>query len=399
MELLRITVIGAIVACSRSPSTPASPGAAEAGDRKAPVLRELNRTDLGLDLDRLSRGQSGGRFVPGARVVGTDPTASLQLPGGFPGKIVHVAGGGSWRAVEGRLVADAPLQFVRDPGGMRALALEGSVAYAAVERVTAASAWSATASGTGCCGWWENTLWRAAPGALDRGLLRAVTPPSQAWSVLDWHLPEAIEPRWRIALTGGDGAVVAAAVSPRADQLVTVFAAHSGAAVLQARRLEDGAVTWSAELGGPAAEWRRGDSRVAYRRDGARVAVLVEDPARCEACTAIEVYDAARGERLKRFELETVIAPRFASIGLDRDTAWVFEHVTRSSGELADRPQRSRYEAHDAAGRVRRADPGVDWGLDGCTVWALAPRFDGPGVIALAQRGSHLVWLGADEAP
>jgi len=393
--LLRIAVIGAIVACSRSPSPAGPPTAGEPGDRKALVLRELNRIDLGLDLDRLS----GGRFVPGARVTGTDPTASLQLPGPFPGKIVYIGAAGGWRAVEGRLVADAPLRFVRDPGGMRALALEGGTGYAAIERVSAAGPWSATAPATGCCGWWEHTLWRAAPGALDRGLLRAVTPPSQAWSVLDWHLPDAIEPRWRVALTGGDGAVVAAAVSPRADQLVTVVAAAGGAAQLQARRIDDGAVVWSAELGGPAADWRRGDARVAYRRDGGRLAVLVEDPAHCEACTAIEVYDAARGERLNRFALETVISPQFSSIGLDGDTAWVFEHVTRSTSELSDRPQRSRYEAHDAAGRVRRADPGADWGLDGCTVWALAPRFDGPGVIALAQRGSQLVWLGADEAP
>jgi len=41
----------------------------------------------------------------------------------------------------------------------------------------------------------------------------------------------------------------------------------------------------------------------------------------------------------------------------------------------------------------------MDWGLSDCTVWAMAPRFDGPGVMVLARRGHGLLWLTADAAP
>jgi hypothetical protein len=251
-----------------------------------------------------------------------------------------VAADGRVTVAEGRLVADAPLRFVRDADRMRAVAFDGGTTYAAIERVTFAVPWSATGAGSGCCAWWEHTLWRAAPGALDAGLLRAVTPPNQAWSVIDLHQPGAIEPRWRVLLTQGQGAVVAAAVSPRADRLVLVVATSDGAASVQARRVTDGGITWSADLGSPASEWRRGDGRIAYRRDGARIAVLVQDPGRCESCTAIEVFDTVRGDRLQRVGLETIFAPRFTTIGLTDDTVWVFEHVPPSSTDLATRPQR-----------------------------------------------------------
>jgi hypothetical protein len=288
---------------------------------------------------------------------------------------------------------------------MRALPLGAGPSYTAVERVTAAAPWSATAPATtGCCGWWENTLWRTARGAP--GLLRAVTPPSQAWSVVDWYRPDAIEPVWRAVLTGtgtgtgagGDGAVVGAAVSPRGDQLALAIARANGAARLELRRLADGAVAGSVDLASPVAEWRRGDARVVYRADGARIAVLVEDPARCESCTAIDVFDAARGARLHRFAVEAIVAPRFSTIGLAGDTAWLFEYIPHLSNEAAARSERSHYEAHDGAGRVRRADPSADWGV-GATVWALAPRFDGAGVVALARRGDHLLWLASDQLP
>jgi hypothetical protein len=357
------------------------------------VLRPVHSLDV--DLDQLS----GGVFTPGARVIGTDGTASLELPGPAPGKVVHVAADGKLTVVEGRLVADAPLRFVRDADRLRAVSFDGRTTYTALERVTAAVPWSATAASAGCCAWWEHTLWRAAPGALDAGLLRAVTPPDQAWSVIDFHQPGTMEPRWRVLLTKDKGAVVAAAVSPRADQLVVVVAKPDGAASVQARNVTDGEITWSADLGSPASEWRRGDGRIAYRRDGARIAVLVEDPKRCESCTAIEVFDAARGDRLQRAALETIVAPRFATLGLTGDTAWVFEYVPGSSTDLATRPKRCQYEAHDLGGHQRRAQPPAGWGLGDCTVWAMAPRIDGPGVVVLAQRGHGLLWLTADAAP
>src|SRR5262249_25186510 len=147
------------------------------------ILRSLD-----LDLDQLS----GGTFLPGAYALGGE-TVSFELPAAFPGKLVHVTARGAPAVVEGRLVADAPLRFVRAPGGrVSALALDGSVSYAAVERVTAAAPWSAASPATGCCGWWEHTLWRSAPGMLDRGLVRVVTPTDQAWSVIDLHRPDAV---------------------------------------------------------------------------------------------------------------------------------------------------------------------------------------------------------------
>lgn len=401
MEFFRAALLGSVIAtCACSPSAREhrslnkdGSGQTETVPRKALVLRPVRTLDV--DLEQLA----GAVFTPGARVIGTDGTASFALPGPFPGKVAHVAADGKVTVTEGRLVADAPLRFVRDADRMRAVAFDGGTTYAAIERVTAAVPWSATGASSGCCAWWEHTLWRAAPGALDAGLLRAVTPPNQAWSVIDLHQPGAIEPRWRVLLTQGQGAVVAAAVSPRADQLVLVVATPDGAASVQARRVTDGGITWSADLGSPASEWRRGDGRIAYRRDGARIAVLVQDPGRCESCTAIEVFDTVRGDRLQRVGLETIFAPRFTTIGLTDDTVWVFEHVPPSSTDLATRPQRCQYEARDLEGHTRRAKPPADWGLSDCTVWAMAPRYDGAGVTMLGQRDHRLLWLTADAAP
>jgi hypothetical protein len=401
MKALVTALVGLVVVGACSPSardhrssgkdSKDGSGQPETDSRKASVLRPVRALDVNLAQ------LAGGTFTPGARVIGLDGTASFEVPGPAPGKIAHLAADGAVTVAEGRLVADAPLRFVREADHVQAVSFDGRVVYAAVERVTSAAAWSATTTSTDCCGWWEHTLWRASPRALDAGLLRVVTPPAQTWSVIDFHQPKTIEPRWRVLLTQGKGAAVAAAVSPRADQVVVVVAA-AGTASLQARGTQDGAITWEVALGGPSTDWRRGDSRVVYSHDGARVAVLVEDAKRCEACTAIEVFDTARGERLGRVAIESIITPRFTSIGLSGDTVWLFERILRSRSELADRPERCQYEAYDLSGK-RRAAPAADWGLGDCAVWALAPRFDGPGVVALAQRDQKLLWLAADAAP
>src|SRR6185295_2996421 len=141
-------VIGLVVAgCSRDRA-----GQAEAAPGKAPVLRPIRNLDI--DLDQLARGSAAsGAFVPAARVIGADATASFELPGPFPGRIAHVAADGALTVVDGRLMSDAPLRFVRDGDRMRALPLGAGPSYTAVERVTAAAPWSASAPpATGCCG-------------------------------------------------------------------------------------------------------------------------------------------------------------------------------------------------------------------------------------------------------
>lgn len=99
------------------------------------MLRPVRTLDV--DLEKLA----GAVFTPGARAIGTDGTASLALPGPFPGKVAHVAADGRVTVAEGRLVADAPLRFVRDADRMRAVAFDGGTTYAAIERVTAAVPW------------------------------------------------------------------------------------------------------------------------------------------------------------------------------------------------------------------------------------------------------------------
>ena len=335
-------------------------------------------------------------------MAGTDGTVSVQLPGPFPGRIAHLDAGGEVRVVEGTLAADAPLRFLREDGKMRAVSFDESVAYEAHERVVAAAPWSAEPAGGGCCGWWENTLWRAAPGKLNAGLLRAVTPPLRDWSVLDWHLPSRLEPAWRIQLTEGATGVVAAAVSPEADQLVVVLSDASGASSLRALATRDGQTAWTAALDGPAAEWRRGGGRLSYSADGARVAVLVEDRARCESCTALEVFDTRAGERLHRVSLQAVVAPRFTSIGLTGDAAWAFEHVPPKRTDMSTRPERCQYEVHDLAKGTRRTldQTAAAWGMKSCTTWALLPRFGQAGVVGLGtSTAGKLVVLAADHAP
>jgi hypothetical protein len=365
--------------------------------KQAPVPPTIH--SLAVDFDKLSE----VRLSPELPVAGTDGTVSVQLPGGFPGRIAHAAqAAGTASVVEGMLASDAPLRFLRVDGIMRAESFDGSVVYEAHERITEAAPWSPDRAGQGCCGWWESTLWRAAPGAVGAGLLRAVTPPLRTWSVLDWYLPGKIEPAWRLQLTEGHNGVVAAAVSPGADQIVVVLADAGGKAIVRALATGDGHTLWTTSLDTPAAGWRGPEGRMAYSFDGARFAVVTQDPARCEACSAISVFESRTGKHVRTVAIETILSPELSTLGIHGNTVWIFEHVTPKDTDMSTRPERCQYEAHDLSTGARRTieQTAPEWGLEACTTWALRPRFGKDGVVGLSlSEPGKLTVLTADEAP
>lgn len=352
----------------------------------------------------------GGEFTPYGYVIGTDDTVSIQTSPGFPGNIVHRDVLGEVSAAEGLLSADAPLRFVRQDGQMLAESLSPSdggdadapLRFVAHERVTEAAPWREEAASTGCCAWWQHTLWRAAPGALEAGLLRAVTPPTRAWSVLDWHRPGAVEPVWRVLLTEGARGVVAARVTPDAKAVIAIVADAEGKSSALALATADGAELWRADLEGAAAEWRTGQGRLVVSADSARFAVLMENPSRCETCSRIDVFDAGNGERAHSVALSEIVAPRFSTLGLSGDVVWLFEHVTAKNSDMSTRPERYQYVAHTLGrdGSRDRTQTAPAWGLSSGATWALAPRFDAEGAVALTSPSSGGVEiLRATEAP
>ena len=365
--------------------------------KRAPVRPTIH--SLTVDFDKLSE----VRLAPERPVASADGAVSVQLPGPFPGRIAHAAQADARaRIVDGMLASDAPLRFLRADGIMRAESFDGAIVYEAQERVTEAAPWSPDRAGQGCCGWWENTLWRAAPGAVQAGLLRAVTPSTRTWSVLDWHLPGKIEPAWRLPLTEGHTGVVAAAVSPKADQIAVVLADAGGKAIVRALASGDGHTLWTADLDKPAAGWRGSEGRMVYSFDGARLAVLVQDPSRCESCVAISVLESRTGKHVGTVPIEAIVSPEFSSLGINGNTAWIFEHVTPKDTDMSKRPERCQYEAHDLSSGAHRTieQTAPEWGLQACTTWALMPRFGQDGVVGLAlSEPGKLTVLTADEAP
>jgi hypothetical protein len=370
--------------------------AAPARTKQAAVPPTLQ--SIPVDLDNLSE----VRFAQRAPVAGTDGTVSVQVPGRFPGRIVHgdPTAGGPASVVEGILASDAPLRFLRAGDIMKAESFDGAIVYEAVERITKAAPWSPERVAQGCCSWQENTLWRAAPGAPQAGLLRAVRSPRGDWSVLDWHQPSRIEPTWRLTLTEGYAGVAAAAVSPRADQVLVVLTDAKRKAIIRALAPADGHTLWTTELTKPASGLGA-EGRLVYSFDGARFAVLVQDLSRCESCVAIAVFESQTGKHVRTVPVKTILSPRFSTIGLAGDTAWIFEHVLPKVTDMSTRPERCQYEAHDlATGAVRTIEhTASEWDLASCSTFALLPRFGKDGVVGLSVSGAGLTVLTADEAP
>lgn len=360
--------------------------------RRSPVLQKV----AAIQLPPAATGEV--RYVPRRYAVGPDEAVAVELPGGFPGSIARISADGQLTTETGLLAADGALRFRGEGGRVIAESFDGKVAYQAVERVAAAAPWSDNSASSGCCGWWEHTLWRTDAKQLGAGLLRVVAPPGRGWSVIDLQLPGSSEPRWRERLTDGKSGAVAARMAPGAKQVALVLADKSGAAVLQARDASNGAVRWTAPLTTAPSEWRSGKGELAYSADGAQLAVLVESPKRCESCSAIELFDAANGKPLRRLELTEVVSPEHSRLGFSDGAVWMFEHVPAASSDLSARPARTHYEAFDLAKGTRRPTPTATWPLD--KLWALAPQANGHGVLALGWRASgELLWLKADSTP
>jgi hypothetical protein len=351
---------------------------------------------LSVHLDNLSE----VRLTRRTPVAGGDGTVSVQVPGRFPGRIVHgdFTAGDEASVVEGILASDAPLRFLKVNEAVRAESFDGSLVYEFPEHVTVNPPMSPDQR---CCGWLERTLWRAAPGAPSAGLLRALTAPAGHWSVLDWYAPGKIEPTWRLQLTEGYTIVVAAAVSPRADQILVVLADAKGSSVARALAPGDGHTLWTTNLATPAADWSA-EGHLVYSFDGARFAVLVQDPARCESCSAIAVFESQTGKHIRTVPLAQNLATRFATLGLTGNTVWIFEHVLPKDTDMSTRPERCQYEAHDLGTGAHRSieQTSSEWGLAGCSTFALMPRFGKDGVVGLSlSEPGKLTVLTANEAP
>ncbi len=357
-----------------------------------------------VDLDSVS----GSRFTPGATpavwVLGTDGSVAIALPGPFPGRIVHIEASGRNMVLDGILASDAPLRFVSKDGQMVAESLDGTLVYRAHERVIAAELWSPEPPAEErCCAWWEpkRTLWRAAPSNPSAGLLRAVTWPSPGASVLDWYLPDVAKPAWRLLLTKGPTGIAAAAVAPDADQFVVALTERQGKSLLRAHATRDGKPSWTVPLEATP-EWPRNGGRIAYSADGARIVVLLQDPAHCESCAALHVFDSTTGKHVCKFSLVAIMASEFISIGITGHTVWAFEHVLPKNTDMSSRPERWQYEAYVLATGAHRtlAQTVAEWGLKAHTTWALLPRPGREGVVGLGRspRGTLTITTG-DEAP
>jgi hypothetical protein len=350
---------------------------------------------VSVDVDNLSE----VRLQREPPVAGTDDTISVQLPGGFPGRIAHaeLTAGGAASVVEGILVSDAPLRFLREGDIVRAESFDGATVYQSPEYLTVNLP---TSPNQRCCHWQERTLWRAAPGAPGAGLLRAARSP-KGWSVLDWYLPGKIEPAWRLLFTEGHTSVVAAAVSPKADQIVVALAGEKGNTIVRALAPSDGHTLWTTELDRPAARGSNHSRLMVYSFDGTRFAVVVDDPARCESCSAIAVFESQTGKHVRTVPVKTILSPKFSSVGIAGNTVWIFEHVLPKDTDMSTRPERCQYEAHDLSTGEHRSieQTSAEWSLATCSTWALLPRYGKDGVVGLSLGGVGLSVLFSDTAP
>jgi hypothetical protein len=219
--------------------------------------------------------------------------------------------------------------------------------------------------------------------------------------VLDWHVPGNIEPVWRLQLTEGPNRVVAAAVSPTADQIAVVLADAKGKSIVRALAPGDGHTVWTTALDTPAAAWSGPEGNLVYSFDGSRFAVIVEDPEQCASCSAIAVFESKTGKHVRTVAIKAILVPEYASLGFNGDAVWIFEHVTPKSTDMSTRPERCQYEIHDLSTGVHRSieQTSAEWGLATCATFALLPRFGKDGVVGIGVSDSGLTVLVSDQAP
>jgi len=160
---------------------------------------------------------------------------------------------------------------------------------------------------SGCCGWWEHTIWRVPAQETDRVLVRAAVAKLGTWTVLDAYVPGQAAPQWRIKLRDADGParVADAQLTPRGDQLLVQLTDHNEHAQLVAYAMETGTELWRVRT----ADTRHGSGALVVTDDGLQVITVLANPRACETCEKLEVHDVATGRLLRNVPLrgETIL--------------------------------------------------------------------------------------------
>lgn len=328
--------------------------------------------------------------------VDADGSIGISQPGPSS-SVLRISRDGGVSTLVADLAFRAPLQLLGgETGPIRAMSLDGKVGYELAPDV-GPGAWSA-APANGENVWTGDMMWRAAATRLQAGLLRVVTPSSHRWSVVDFHVAGSLEPRWRVNLDT-ESACVAATLLPEGALAVLLLVDSQGKSVLQARSAADGNVVWATPLGTPATGWQSLHVPLAHSPDGEVLALIVDSPAQCPSCSAIQLVDTKQGTLLRRIELSERISFEGAHLGLTEQAVWLFKYQARRVNHQFERPEYCTYHSFSIATGKPRPAPAPEWGFDSCKLWGLAAVPNQSGVVGLGWQDSKLLILRATEAP
>ena len=370
-----------LIACCRGAHpTPPAPVAIDAGVDA--MLHPLQVDRIVGEIPREAAAAIGGQRGLGDAVFAAASAdggvVALQLNVASPTSVVVVRNDGSRisaTTARGNLLAGAPPMVGNAEEGATDVTIQelatGAV-YRAPLRVTSADAGSPPADFDGaCCGWWDDTRWRASLAFPAAGLLRVAD--GGDWALADWYRPDDPRPVWRHPLVGR---VVDAVVTPRVE-LAVVYTLGREGGTLTAYLTDGGRQIWQV----PLADGAWNGALVVI--DDERIAVVVADRARCETCAALEVRDLVGGGLLHRIPLGSGAFPAVddrgetVQLGVAAGEVWIRTAVRRSVGSAC------RLDVYDLATGAQRevAAPWAELFADCAGLAQVAPM--GEGMVAI----------------
>ncbi len=243
--------------------------------------------------------------------------------------------------------------------------------------------------------WNERTTWRAADGALVRG----VTSKTVQAASLHGYAPNTTTAAWRVDLDAG---VADMAIS--SDLVIAQLTDGRGRSELAAFDVHDGRAVW--RLATHATFFDEGAVAIA---DGVVVTVLA-NPAACETCEQVELHDVATGRLIRTVALTGPSIVRSASdrgirteFGLAGDELWTRLHVLGDDGdgfhEFGRRRHTCTFDVFDLKNGAARPAAGEWAALLAACDWPvlLAPIADG--VIAVRHDDQSMAVGRLSRAP
>lgn len=249
--------------------------------------------------------------------------------------------------------------------------------------------------------------WRAPLAAAGPLLRLAKIRGAGRWSV-EAYDPSTGARRWKTGASELGGEPVGLAVAPDGAAAYLALRKQGAGAAFELVALDGvaGTMRWRVPLAAPPV------GTILPSTDGAEVAVLVRDTARCASCTRLVIASARDGGVVRETALgDGAVAANATSAGFGGDAAWFYRYVpAHRTSELAPAgrtpvPDACAYERYDAnaAERPPRTlrDADGEWKeiADGCRVRALLPLAGGrvAAIQVVAERELTVVEL--DGAP